>query len=73
MPSSPCTADEVGEARMIFELAMALDADDDSNDDSVTDVLTLAAVEPLQRTVTFTVLPQTHNFVIARESSLKSG
>ena len=34
---------------MIFELAMALDADDDSNDDSVTDVLTLAAVEPLQR------------------------
>jgi hypothetical protein len=23
--------------------------------------------------VTFTVLPQTHNFVIARESSLKSG
>ena len=58
---------------MIFELAMALDADDDSNDDSVTDVLTLAAVEPLQRTVTFTVLPQTHNFVIARESSLKSG
>ena len=34
---------------MIFQLAMALDDDDDSDDDSVVDVLTLAAVEPLQR------------------------
>ena len=49
MPSSPCTAGQVGEARMIFQLAMALDADDDSDDDSVVDALTLAAVEPLQR------------------------
>ena len=51
MPSSPFTAGEVAEARLIFALVMAIDSDrdDDRADDSVVDALTLTAVEPLQR------------------------
>ena len=58
MPSSPFTAGEVAEARLIFELVMAIDSDDDSDDDSVVDTLTLTAVEPLQRKFLHDVGPE---------------
>ena len=73
MPSSPCTAGEVGEVKIIFELVKALDADDDSDDESVIDVLTLAVVEPLQRKFMQDVGPEKLSLARLQREALAHG
>jgi hypothetical protein len=73
MPSSPFTAGEVAEARLIFELVMAIDSDDDSDDDSVVDALTLTAVEPLQRKILQDVGPEKLSLARLQREAIAQG